>query len=112
MAKDDREYEEADDLEDLDDLDDEVEESLIADDLAPRVGGAAAFGAGLMLGAILGAGIALLVAPQRGEETRGRISKRLRALRDDAADHIGEWRDDARHELRRQRRRLKRKLNR
>ena len=83
-----------------------------ADDLTTRVGGAAAFGAGLMLGAILGAGIALLVAPQRGEKTRGQISRRLRALRDDAADHIGEWREDARHEVRRQRRRLRRKLGR
>jgi hypothetical protein len=41
------------------------------------------FTAGIALGAILGATVALLWAPASGEETRHRIGRRARGLRDD-----------------------------
>src|SRR5678815_4632669 len=41
------------------------------------------FTAGIALGAILGASVALLWAPASGEETRQRISRRVRGLGDD-----------------------------
>ena len=58
-------------------------------------GGLRTFGAGLLIGALVGAGIALLVAPSSGEETRRLISRRARRLAADARDRY----DDARHEL-------------
>ena len=39
-------------------------------------------GVGMIIGAVLGAGIALLVAPQAGWETRRSISRRARTLRE------------------------------
>lgn len=69
-----------------------------------------AFLAGLALGAVLGVGVALMVAPARGDVTRRRIRRRLREFRDDAAERIGDARDAAERELRRQRRRLRRNL--
>lgn len=41
------------------------------------------FTAGIALGSILGAAVALLWAPASGRETRHRISRRARGLRDD-----------------------------
>jgi hypothetical protein len=38
-------------------------------------------GLGMIVGAVLGAGIALLVAPQSGSETRHSLSRRARRLR-------------------------------
>jgi hypothetical protein len=59
---------------------------------------------GVLAGALVGAGVALLLAPQSGEETRERIANRARRLgsRADAS-----W-DDLRDELRRLRRRSRR----
>ena len=59
---------------------------------------------GVLAGALVGAGVALLLAPQSGEETRERIADRARRLgsRADAS-----W-DDLRDELRRLRRRSRR----
>jgi len=37
-------------------------------------------GVGLLIGAVLGAGIALIVAPQAGWETRRTIARRTRAM--------------------------------
>jgi gas vesicle protein len=62
------------------------------------------FGAGLLIGALVGAGIALLVAPSSGEETRRMISRRARRLAADARDRY----DEARHELRQARERRRR----
>jgi gas vesicle protein len=58
-------------------------------------GGLRTFGAGLLIGALVGAGIALLVAPSSGEETRRMLSRRARRLAADARDRY----DDARHEI-------------
>src|SRR5205823_10338052 len=72
----------------------------------------AIFAAGAVLGITLGAGAALLFAPQSGERTRHDIARRGRRLRSRTADA---W-DDLRHELRfaarRSRRKLARKLGR
>ncbi|HEU5050403.1 MAG TPA: YtxH domain-containing protein, partial [Gemmatimonadales bacterium] len=63
--------------------------------------GAGGLVAGVILGAIIGAGIALLVAPRSGEETRRQISRRAREFGDDARDRIGEASKRTRRELRR-----------
>lgn len=70
------------------------------------------FAAGALLGAALGAGAALLFAPQSGAEARHNIARRGRHIR---ARTATAW-DDLRHELiyatRRGRRKLSRRLNR
>lgn len=38
-------------------------------------------GVGLVVGAVIGAGVALLLAPERGADVRHRISRRARNLR-------------------------------
>ena len=72
----------------------------------------AIFAAGALVGLTLGAGAALLLAPQSGERARHTIARRGRRLRARTADA---W-DDLRHELRfaarRGRRKLARKLGR
>jgi gas vesicle protein len=45
---------------------------------------------GFVLGALLGAGIALIMAPCSGEETRRRITNTARRLRQDAGDKLGQ----------------------
>jgi len=66
----------------------------------------AIFTAGAMLGAVLGAGAALLFAPQSGARTRHNIARRGRHLRTRTADA---W-EDLRHELRYAARRGRKKL--
>lgn len=66
----------------------------------------AIFAAGAVLGAAIGAGAALLFAPQSGARTRHNIAKRSRHLRTRTADA---W-DDLRHELRYAARRGRKKL--
>lgn len=50
------------------------------------------FAAGIAVGAVLGAAVALLMAPATGEETRHGISRRVRRLRgdDDLWDELAE----------------------
>jgi len=50
------------------------------------------FAAGVAVGAVLGAAVALLMAPATGEETRHSISRRVRRLRgdDDVWDELAE----------------------
>lgn len=55
---------------------------------------------GFMFGAVVGAGIALLLAPATGEETRRRLKEsasRLRDNADDAMNQVKERFDEARH---------------
>jgi gas vesicle protein len=68
----------------------------------------AIFAAGALLGAALGAGAALLLAPQSGAETRHNLARRGRHLR---ARTATAW-DDLRHELRYAARTSRRKLGR
>lgn len=56
---------------------------------------AAIFGAGIALGALIGAGAALLFAPHSGEETRDLISERAHQF----GSRIGDRIDDARGDL-------------
>lgn len=59
-------------------------------------GGVRTFVAGLLIGALVGAGIALLVAPQSGEETRRSLARRARRLAEDARERY----DDVKRQLR------------
>lgn len=69
---------------------------------------AAIFGAGIAIGAMIGAGAALLFAPQSGEETREMISDRARGVRGRIGDRIDDARGDLNWYLRRGRRKLRR----
>ncbi len=69
---------------------------------------AAIFGAGIALGALIGAGAALLFAPQSGEETRGLISDRAHQFGDRVGDRIDDARGDLGWYMRRGRRKMRR----
>ena len=58
-------------------------------------GGGGEFFAGLLIGAILGAGAALLMAPQSGEQTRQKLQERSVELKDKAVDASSQARDRA-----------------
>jgi gas vesicle protein len=60
----------------------------------------------------LGAGIALLFAPDRGNRTRDRMRRRIRSLREDALESIDQAGTRTRGELRRRQRRLRAELKR
>lgn len=49
---------------------------------------AVSFVSGLVLGAIIGAGVAMLTAPQPGRKTRKRIRKTARRLQGTATDRL------------------------
>jgi len=104
LVEDDEEFDD-DDLEDLEDELDEVETH-------PSSLGVRGFVAGVLVGALAGAGVALLLAPDRGETVRKRIGRSWRDFHDDARDQLEDWRGDARREVRKQRRRLRRRLDR
>ena len=74
------------------------------------------FGAGLAIGALLGAGVALLLAPQSGADTREAIVTRVRTVRDRVRDRASNtWEDlgdELRHAARRGRKRMRRGLTR
>ena len=81
-----------------DDEDDPREDSA---DEAPASRSTAQFAAGLAVGALLGAAVALLFAPAAGQVTRGRLGRKLDQVRERAGE---EWEDlsrRARRELRR-----------
>ncbi|MBX6364641.1 MAG: YtxH domain-containing protein [Gemmatimonadetes bacterium] len=64
------------------------------------------FLAGLVLGAVVGAGVALLVAPQSGKRTRRQIARAATKTRDTAMHRWGDLSDDVRGVVRSGRRRL------
>ncbi|MEE8572586.1 MAG: YtxH domain-containing protein [Gemmatimonadota bacterium] len=74
--------------------------------------GLVGFIGGHMLGALIGAGVALMLAPERGYVTRRRIRTRFEDVRDDAKDQIEDWRGSAEREFKRGRRKVRRKLQR
>jgi len=96
--------------EDEDMRDEEAPEDEVLEQRVRPGGSGVGFLVGLIVGALVGAGTALLLAPERGEVTRGRIRRRMRRVRDETADRVGELRDDAERELRRARRRVRRHL--
>jgi len=55
------------------------------------------FIAGLAIGTLMGAGIALLLAPQSGERTRKKIARAAEDLGDSTRDRIGTASEDVRH---------------
>jgi len=69
-------------------------------------------GAGLLVGALVGAGAALLLAPQSGIETRTAIRRKARFARHRATDAVGELADELAAAARRGRRRARRVLRR
>jgi gas vesicle protein len=73
----------------------------------PRAG---TFGAGLAVGALLGAGVALLLAPSSGTVTRRRIGRVGRRASVRAADAWAELGEELRHATFRTRRKLRRGL--
>jgi gas vesicle protein len=50
-----------------------------------------------LLGAAVGAGVALLIAPQSGEETRKKLGEGARKLRDELDDKVHSAREDLKH---------------
>ncbi len=68
------------------------------------------FAAGLAAGLTIGAGVALLLAPASGEETREYLGARARALRGQADAGWDDLRDDLRWLARRGRRQVRRGL--
>ena len=71
----------------------------------------AIFAAGIAVGAMIGAGSALLLAPETGEETRAAIARRSRRVGRRAHDAWDDLRDELRFATRRGRRRLRRALD-
>lgn len=101
------EDEEFDDVELLEDDDEDVEEIT-----EEGSSGLLGFAAGLLVGLIVGAGVAILAAPERGDVVRRRIRRRVQDLGDDARHRIDDLTDQAGHEFTRHRRRLQRRLKR
>lgn len=90
-------------------MDEEQSERRQTDEEAVERGGSAgSFAAGMVFGALLGAGIALLFAPDRGDKTRRRLGRGLRRLRDEARDGLDDVSREARRELARRRKTLER----
>jgi gas vesicle protein len=90
------------------DLPDEA--SNAGDLTSPSGRSTAGFVAGVLFGAFLGAGFALLFAPERGEKTRGRLRRRMRSLQDDALEGIDRAGSRTRKELQRRQRRIRAEL--
>ncbi|NJD19189.1 MAG: YtxH domain-containing protein [Gemmatimonadetes bacterium] len=57
------------------------------------------FVSGLLLGAIIGAGVALLAAPDSGRGTRRRLKKAATGLKDGAADRWDELTEDVKEKV-------------
>jgi gas vesicle protein len=81
---------------------------LDEEDKGSREGGG--FLTGLVIGAAVGAVVALLFAPASGEETRRLVRRRAKAIERQAASAWMAERDAARHALRRRRKQLKEKV--
>ena len=64
------------------------------------------FAAGLLIGALIGAGVALLFAPQSGEDTRRIIRRRAKRIAAGATDRF----DDVKDRIRKARRRAEEAL--
>lgn len=95
-----------------DDLEDADEEELAEIVEEAHASGAVGFLAGIVVGAFVGAGMALLLAPERGDVTRRRIRTKFRDVTDDARDQFDDWRDGAERELRRRQRTIRKRLKR
>jgi len=63
--------------------------------MADNSGDLGSFLAGFVIGGLIGAGVALLMAPQSGEETRALITDKSIELRDRAVETAGEVQSQA-----------------
>ena len=86
------------------DLDDTLPDAPVGRSYENEWNRAGAFGLGILAGALVGAGVALLFAPDSGEATRERIATRARRF----GVRADEGWNDLRDELRRLRRRSRR----
>jgi hypothetical protein len=98
------------DLDVVEDDEEQYEEELEELDDVSSARGIVGFFGGLLIGAIIGAGVALLMAPERGYVTRRRIRTRFEDARDDAKDQIDDWRGHAEREFKRGRKKVQRRL--
>jgi gas vesicle protein len=57
------------------------------------------FVSGLLLGAVIGAGVALLAAPDSGRRTRRRLKKAAAGMRDGASDKWDELTEDVKDKV-------------
>jgi gas vesicle protein len=62
-------------------------------------GGQFNFVAGMVCGALIGAGVALLMAPDSGKKTRKRLGRAADDLKESAADRWDEIADDVREKV-------------
>lgn len=69
-------------------------------------------GIGVAIGVAVGAGVALLLAPMSGEDTRDFIGTRARRIRGHAADRWDDLRDELRYAARRGRKKIRRSATR
>lgn len=76
------------------------------DEPQPEAAGARNFVVGLAVGALLGAGVALLFAPDRGVNTRRKLGRRIRQLRDRGGDSVDALREKFSRELKRLKKRV------
>lgn len=68
--------------------------------------GGGSFAAGLLVGALIGAGVALLFAPEKGESVRRKLGKKARRV----SEAVEEAADEVRDEVARRRREIARNL--
>lgn len=80
---------------DHDDEDEDVEDEAAA----PRGLGAGSFAAGLAIGALVGATVALLLAPAPGRVTRKKLKRQLEDAKELAEDGIDELSRKAKREI-------------
>jgi gas vesicle protein len=74
--------------------------------------GPAGFAAGLIVGALVGASVALLFAPDRGDRTRRAVRRKLQELRAEAAEGLERAGKVTRKDVLRRRRRLRAQVER
>ena len=79
--------------------DDDDDEEFEEEEEAPRGVGAGSFAAGLALGALVGATVALLFAPATGKVTRKKLKRHLDDAKELAEDQIDELTRKARREI-------------
>ena len=79
----------------------ELSETSSQSDQVDRSG----FGWGLLVGMVVGAAGALLLAPRPGRETRRRLQRQLSSARHRIGERLEDLENTVRHEIRRRRRR-------
>ncbi len=86
--------------------DEELEDELPAG----REFDSTSFLTGVLVGAAVGAGIALLFAPASGDDTRRLIRRRAKSIRKDAAHGLASARDEARRQFKDKKEALRERL--